>query len=913
MPTYSQLVKHDAPTNLDDKQDFKGQVPHINMNYMLIWKKIEEVKKELGRDRLITHNIITGGPGALDHTLLANLDSINYHHVTQAQYNSLTGGVNSILHYHDTDRARANHTGTQLAATISDFQAAARLTLSGTAPITYNNLTGAIGITQTGITNLNSALTSGIVTITNGTGLLGSTPDNHVAWDAAAGASHARVHNILDSADHGDSLTGAVVDGDLIIGNVTPKWSRLAVSVPAANVRNVLGIDNAELRPSWKAALDGTLPETITVGGAGQAGTSLVFAHRDHNHPAPATWAATAHNLLSVTHGDTTAAACVVGDIIIGGAGPAWTKLADVAVGQILISGGIGVVPSWSATPYCSTLGLGVAVPSRILQLHDTGSGAVGMAVTNGTTGATVNDGAFFGIDSTEAAVMWQYENNHMYFGTNGTEQMRINATGTVNFVQSVGIGLAVGTAPASLLELYSASASPVLTITGAHATDYDPTIAFRTDAVPTVKAVMGVDSTDDSFHIDTGTVFGTKFAMNTTGGLGFGAAPLALDHFNIVDALHQTDARRNGIAMDMSMHHTANSAAYMNSFYLLAYEELDAGVVNTGTTYGSNITAYTSGAGAGWTKTSITGQYINTRQTGVGTLGELTGIRLKSQLYGGGVTTNLYDIYIENPAISGGATASNAWSIFNNNVNLSYFSGPISINTSVLTASKIKLEVKPAAAGGGILIGGSTVDCGQYWYCTNANAGTRNWYIGTNYNNWGDIVFRYSTARLGDPYAAGVTALEITNDGIVRVRGTEAGNGTLYLMADEGDDISDIFAVYNKYNATSANNLLVIANDNAVKGTLVDLISITTTGIMSLESTLKIKEAAAAPADTAAYGQWWVRNDTPCAPMFTDDAGNDFEILGCSAVTTETVTADRTLTVRYAGHVYKLDALYVS
>lgn len=90
-------------------------------------------------------------------------------------------------------------------------------------------------------------------------------------------------HDIL-SAYHGDTLAGAVADGSIIIGNVTPKWSTLAITVPAANVRNVLGVDNAELRPSWKVALDATNPVTITAAGAAAPGTSLVFSHRDHVH-----------------------------------------------------------------------------------------------------------------------------------------------------------------------------------------------------------------------------------------------------------------------------------------------------------------------------------------------------------------------------------------------------------------------------------------------------------------------------------------------------------------------------------------------------------------------------------------------------------------------------------------------------
>lgn len=40
-----------------------------------------------------------------------------------AQLTSLTGAANSALHYHDADRDRSNHTGTQTASTISDFAA----------------------------------------------------------------------------------------------------------------------------------------------------------------------------------------------------------------------------------------------------------------------------------------------------------------------------------------------------------------------------------------------------------------------------------------------------------------------------------------------------------------------------------------------------------------------------------------------------------------------------------------------------------------------------------------------------------------------------------------------------------------------------------------------------------------------
>jgi hypothetical protein len=159
-------------------------------------------------------------------------------------------------------------------------------------------------------------------------------------------------HNIL-SATHLDTLADTVARGDVLIGNATPKWSRLPfpatptgkilqatatdvawstnaltigvsasvsgsntgdqtlptdativttdvttnnasttkhgwllkATAPAANVLNVVGIANGETVYSDKTLFDGTTPATMTSGGSGAAGTSLVAAHRDHTHP----------------------------------------------------------------------------------------------------------------------------------------------------------------------------------------------------------------------------------------------------------------------------------------------------------------------------------------------------------------------------------------------------------------------------------------------------------------------------------------------------------------------------------------------------------------------------------------------------------------------------------------------------
>jgi len=75
----------------------------------------------------------TTATSTADHALLQNLNSANYAHLTLSNSSLLTkGGDASALHYHSSDRNRANHTGTQLASTISDFASAVQAASSST-------------------------------------------------------------------------------------------------------------------------------------------------------------------------------------------------------------------------------------------------------------------------------------------------------------------------------------------------------------------------------------------------------------------------------------------------------------------------------------------------------------------------------------------------------------------------------------------------------------------------------------------------------------------------------------------------------------------------------------------------------------------------------------------------------------
>lgn len=99
-----------------------------------------------------------------------------------------------------------------------------------------------------------------------------------VAGDQIAGAFTAKLLTDIEATTPASILTA---DGDLIIRSAGAP-TRLALSVPAANVLNVLGVANGETQPSYKSVFDGTNPAAIV--DSATPGTSLVAAHRDHVH-----------------------------------------------------------------------------------------------------------------------------------------------------------------------------------------------------------------------------------------------------------------------------------------------------------------------------------------------------------------------------------------------------------------------------------------------------------------------------------------------------------------------------------------------------------------------------------------------------------------------------------------------------
>jgi len=86
-----------------------------------------------------------------------------------------------------------------------------------------------------------------------------------------------------------DVATDAIWDaaGDIVRGTGADTAGRLAITVPAANILNVLGVVNGETNVSWKSVHDATVATTQALGDAATAGTSLLSSHADHKHAMP--------------------------------------------------------------------------------------------------------------------------------------------------------------------------------------------------------------------------------------------------------------------------------------------------------------------------------------------------------------------------------------------------------------------------------------------------------------------------------------------------------------------------------------------------------------------------------------------------------------------------------------------------
>jgi len=190
----------------------------------------------------------------------------------------------------------------------------------------------------------------------------------------------------------------------------------------------------------------------LGIGGA-TYGTSGQFLTSGGASAAPS-WTtvtlATLGGVVPVASGGTNITSYTVGDLLYASASTTLSKLADVATGSVLVSGGVGVAPAWSNSPTVTALTTGSISNSGNETFTGTGARILGdftnATITNRLAFQTSTTNSTTGIyalpNGTSTAASWQATNaadptnaSKILIATNGSTDVQlvsgINGTGT--------------------------------------------------------------------------------------------------------------------------------------------------------------------------------------------------------------------------------------------------------------------------------------------------------------------------------------------------------------------------------------------------------------------------------------------------------------------------------------------------
>lgn len=289
--------------------------------------------------------------------------------------------------------ARGNHTGTQPASTISDFAAAAQAAV--------DPLVDAVGDTATLDLNVSTGTLTG--TVLDSPTVAGATPAQlrdrsthtgaqaistitglQTALDAKVDDSQVGAANGLATLDASSKIPAAQLPALAITTThvVADIAARDALTVQEGDVAIVTGTAESFIYDgtAWQELVSPTDGVTAVTGGTGitsSGGTTpqISIANGGVDTTQLADGAveldgAKVTNTLPATKGGTGQSTFAVGDLLIGAASNTLAKLAGVATGNVLRSGGVGAAPAWGKLN---------------LSTDQTGT----LPVANGGTGAT--------------------------------------------------------------------------------------------------------------------------------------------------------------------------------------------------------------------------------------------------------------------------------------------------------------------------------------------------------------------------------------------------------------------------------------------------------------------------------------------------------------------------------------------
>ena len=344
--------------------------------------------------------------------------------------------------------------------------------------------------------NLGTSVISGgtwqggtIGTAYGGTGLTTFSAANYALYSTSASAL---VAGTLPVAAGGTAATTFTANG-VIYGNGTS-----ALGVTAAGTTGQVLLANTSGAPTW-----GSVPSTGAV-------TSFQTSLNGLTPSTATTGAVTLAGTLGATSGGTGLSAYTTGDIIYSSATNTLARLADVATGNALISGGVGVAPSWGK------IGLTTHV-SGTLPVANGGTGDTtytnGQLLIGNTTGNTLTKATLTGTTSQVDV-------------TNGAGSITLSLPATIN-VNTSGSAATLTTARAIYGNNFNGSAALTQVIastyggTGNGFTKFSgPTTSEKTFTLPDATATILTTNA-----AVTATQGGTGLTSYTTGDIIYASA----------------------------------------------------------------------------------------------------------------------------------------------------------------------------------------------------------------------------------------------------------------------------------------------------------------------------------------------------------------------------------------------------
>ena len=409
--------------------------------------------------------------------------------------------------------------------------------------------------------------------------------------------------------------------------------SATAMGITAAGTTGQVLIATTSGAPTW-----GSVPSTAAV-------TSITFGTTGLTPSTATTGAVTVAGTLVAANGGTGQSSYAVGDLLYASTTTALSRLADVATGSILVSGGVSTAPVWSASPTITT---SITTPLVI-----GGTAASSTLTLESTSGAGTTDAILFKTGSQ-------------------SERMRIDTSG------NVGIGK---TSPIVQLDvLNDVMARPSATSgTGeiiAAASDYSSLPSYLNTAI----RQYGSTATGTFYGFSKASLGILEFVNTSTAVVGTnGGTPLVFATVSTermrVDGSGNVSIGSSGTTTGVNLITNAQITGAVASYAHYNSGSIQSGVTTRASAYVSNISTaaasftvtdvphFWAAPGSGGAGSTITNQYGFLVDSGVGTAGAAT-------------ITNAYGFY---GAIASGT---NRWNLYMAGTASNYMAGALGVGT---------------------------------------------------------------------------------------------------------------------------------------------------------------------------------------------------------------------------------------